>query len=72
MLDAVITTLLKVQDNMEEFRDVHKKQLFVDSDTPLEVHMGEIRRAVDSLNQQMSTLDGRQTWFRQGIQAEFI
>ncbi|KAE8361963.1 hypothetical protein BDV27DRAFT_166485 [Aspergillus caelatus] len=61
VVDVVMVTLRNVQDNMEEFRDVHKKQVFVDSGTPLEVHMGEIRRAVDSLNQQMSTLDRRQT-----------
>ncbi|KAE8140531.1 hypothetical protein BDV38DRAFT_280030 [Aspergillus pseudotamarii] len=72
VVTAVMVTLRDMQDNMEEFRDIHKKQVFLDSNTPLEVHMGEIRRAVDSLNQQMPTLDGRQTWFRQGIQPEFI
>ncbi|KAB8216278.1 hypothetical protein BDV33DRAFT_207559 [Aspergillus novoparasiticus] len=69
---AVIVTLQDMQNNMEEFRDIHKKQVLVDSNTPLEVHMEEIRRAVDSLNQQMLSLDGRDTVFRQGIQAEFI
>ncbi|XHG07799.1 hypothetical protein AWENTII_010931 [Aspergillus wentii] len=59
VIDDTIVTLHDIQKTMNQFRDAHTRQVFIDSETPLAVRIDIIRSAVDNLNNQMLHLGGR-------------
>lgn len=59
VIDDAIVTLHDIQNTMNQFRDAHTRQVFIDSETPLAVRIDIIRSAVDNLNNQMLHLGGR-------------